>query len=516
MTSSSVSSCHEDQEYEELSDSVMNLKLPSSGPFRSNLPDSFFQEIKEELIKLHPSKPRAQISLITPAAFIHDEPRNIDAALPVRIVGIKPKVSSRGHGNTNEAAGSSGHGVNTNNGSNSISLTPPNKWGTRGGDSGGGHDGDEDGNEDNSPRDLRRECGTKRQRKKKWACPAAKGDPFHNRKCLGLAFPNLAKGRQHLTCKDHYNVPSTTHLPDQVRDPNGWNEISTHIYPGQEVPSSDEDFNAILDAIQLRGAGPGKPDLLSHILRMLYSGYKDREHLLQTIAQFEAIKSGPEADITHRLEESQWDATSPGYFSTLLDFDNLSDFTSGQEIFTPTSFEFTSIQPSLVTPHLFPNPVHLLNSSQAYPLVSATPDTMGNTGASHVTLSTGPDNQHQADDERQIDLNNSPSVERHGQINIHIPNQVYPLVYDVDYGVERTTGGFEGWLREIAYPDFSFERYSVEWLNFAQNFESLEHMWQGYRYARQNYPEFNFHLGIQPRASASREGGIQFSGLLSQ
>ncbi|KAF3907658.1 hypothetical protein AA313_de0206257 [Arthrobotrys entomopaga] len=511
MTKSSVSSYHEDQEYEQLSNSIMGLKVSSNRPPQPDFPYPSFEELDKGLTEL-PSLAKILVQtspITTQELLIDDSPRSVKAAPVVRLSDMELRLLSRGYGSGKEVAGSSSQNGSTNTGSNaSTFLTPPHQWGTRNGGAGGGYGGDGDGNEDNSPRELKRECGAKRQGKKKYACPAAKGDPFHNRNCLGVTFPNPAKVRQHLTCKDHYNINSTTYLPDQVRDPNGWNEMLTYIYPGQEVPSSDEDFHAALDVIQIRGAGPGKPDFLSYFLRMLHSGYQDRGHLGQTIALLEAIRSRHDVNATSQLEESDW----PPYFTTFLESDSLSDFTSGQETetYTPTSLQTTHIQPSVVASDVFSNFAHQHNGPQAFPLVSAVPDAMGNAGVSHVASSTGPDNRHQADDGGKIDLNNGPSVESHSAIIVHIPHRGYRLVYDVD----RATVIFETWLRKSACPDFSFQSYSVEWLATPQSYiyENWEDMWGDYWAVRNNFPDCDFQLCIRSRAGSSREGAAGFSG----
>ncbi|KAK6539673.1 hypothetical protein TWF694_009878 [Orbilia ellipsospora] len=545
ITTSSASSCHEDQEYNQLSSSIDTLELSSNSPSQNGSQ----HQVRRELDAVQQSSfTKPYLSLTQASATSFDVGHGHGAAKTVaglnklregierRFLPAKPSgfakvidiksflLNFTSRGNGKETAGPSrvdasiGNGVNAGNGSNANNIpTPPKFWGTRPGNQ--GDDGDEDGNENDKPRGLARDCKGKQSQKKnsEIACPAAKADPFYNQNCLGLVFPNLAKVRQHLAAKHHFNVEGTPYLPGQVMHPNGWKEILSYLYPDQEIPSSDENYRPLLEVIRLRGEGPGQPDILSYVLRMMHSGHKDENHFLESIAQLEAIRSTSGSSNTQPLgEDPDYDMMSPENNDEPGSFEGLPNSPLQQETASAT---LLPTRPSVVTipSHLqmLPNPANQVQpspTSQIYHPTSA-PDAMGDINPQyslqtdlmhHTSRSAGPDNTHQIDSEPQIELGNTPSPDRYPHIIVYVMHRLLPLVYHVD----EAPPFFEEWIRQCAYPEFSFRAYFVEWFyeygpTQPIRFEDEENMWQVYHSLRENFPELDLYLRIQPRTSPS-------------
>ncbi|KAF3313315.1 hypothetical protein TWF173_006054 [Orbilia oligospora] len=222
-------------------------------------------------------------------------------------------VQVKTHGHNHGKQASSFNGPSGNDGARVPPIypnhvKPPGEWGNRNRQ---GDDGPDESSWGRENRALRT--------KKRIACPAAKGDPFNNRACLGVSFPNLAKTRQHLSCAAHFAVEKTPLLPDEIRDPNGWDEIMAYIYPEKVTPSSDEDFHPTMDIIEKWGTGPGRPDFRSTIIRLLKRAVYEPGYGANVINELEAIDPSTKED---------HDTNQPlsSFYSSLSD---ISSFQSG-------------------------------------------------------------------------------------------------------------------------------------------------------------------------------------------
>ncbi|EPS36412.1 hypothetical protein H072_10078 [Dactylellina haptotyla CBS 200.50] len=556
LTSSSMSSFHEEQDYHRLSDSMMRLRLSSLFSSHHEFPDSMKGErpglnnTYSSTLSSPASDAKTPIAGDGPRIFrkemeggrSFDAGDDIEEHSPtdsegyVTIFDMKSsRFGFRTHGNGKQAdTGGSSSGSGADFPVYPPHVIPPNKWGTRSKRQGGDPTGE------NEERDGVGRDGESRRQRKMYACPAAKGDPFYNRECLGVEFPNLAKTRQHLATKLHYAVKTTTLLPDPVRDPNGWDEIQRYNYPNQEIPSSDEDFHACLDVIEKRGAGPGKPDFLSYVIRMLQFGLEDPEHLRTSLAMFEGIRTTSPS--LQQPEELEWlIVTRPKYppksseidsFQALLEDESNHFMPPSQlpihhqapmELVHDPSTKVSSRSLEYPTVSHHPASHHQTSTAtyQSYNSAPTHPDTFGHgqhayttDPMDHESSSAVPDNQHQADHELQISPNHGPSPDRHARIIVHTLHQPYPIVYFAN----ETIMGFEAWLRQYAYADFSFDTYSVlcsqSRMPFAtfvlRNMQDLSGV---YRSIRAQYPTLSLELDIRPRAGSS-QGALDFSDLL--
>ncbi|KAK6520862.1 hypothetical protein TWF506_001105 [Arthrobotrys conoides] len=253
-------------------------------------------------------------------------PSHVSIDVPAWQAGVR--THGHGHGKQSGSCASSG-----NSGARAPPIypphvKPPSEWGHR--NRQGNDDGPDESNWGRENRGLRT--------KKRIACPAAKGDPFNNRNCLGVSFPNLAKTRQHLSCSVHFAVDKTPLLPDEIRDPNGWDEIMAYVYPDKDTPSSDEDFHPTMDIIEKWGMGEGKPDFRSTIIRLIKHVAQDPECAKSVINELEAID--PSAK-----EEQDTTKSSSSFYSSPSD---MSSFPSGvvqmnSSLFVPhTGFHLNS------------------------------------------------------------------------------------------------------------------------------------------------------------------------------
>ncbi|RVD88763.1 uncharacterized protein DFL_002937 [Arthrobotrys flagrans] len=371
------------------------------------------------------------------------------------------------HGNNHGRQAGYSHGSSGNDGASAPPIypdhvKPPYEWGTRNRRQ-GGDDGPEENGWGRENRALRM--------KKRIACPAAKGDPFHNRACLGISFPNLAKTRQHLSCAAHFAVDKTPLLPDEIRDPNGWEEIMAYIYPDKDTPSSDEDFHATMDLIQKYGMGPGKPDFRSTIIRLIQCVIQDRSHGVDFIHELEAIDPSPKKE--HGVERA-----SSSFYSPPSD---VSSFQSGAD----------ANNSSLFTPQMgfhHNSPINSEPSQTTFTSTAVNTPTSGSSGlpsynhgnlpiahgfsnhqfsgfASQSTLMDTnrcspdvPDLHNQADNEIQMNPAGGPSPDKQPQIYVRLPNFQNPMLfgYNLDF--------FEDWMH-IMFPGFSFGIYSLNIIN---------------------------------------------------
>ncbi|KAJ6261058.1 hypothetical protein Dda_3723 [Drechslerella dactyloides] len=272
-----------------LSPEPANSDVPIPTPSGSLITDRCTRRLSGEKATFGESvdpDPRPNFLALTDPAFDLDF-----ASLDVQNHEITQRPNgSSGQCSSNNSSSGSGSDQGSDAPNYPPQVAPPHDWGISR-QRRRGRGGNDPNDEDNYRRQERGSSRPKPSRAKKYACPAAKGDPFNNPECLGLSFPNLAKTRQHLACTLHFAVNSTTKLPDEVRDPNGWDEIQRYAYPNQEIPSSDEDYYKTLDVIQEAGAGPGQPDFRSHIIRMIRRSMEDPVAGRQIISALEAINS---------------------------------------------------------------------------------------------------------------------------------------------------------------------------------------------------------------------------------
>ncbi|KAF3159624.1 hypothetical protein TWF788_003713 [Orbilia oligospora] len=348
-------------------------------------------------------------------------------------------------------------------------VKPPSEWGNRNRQ---GDDGPDESSWGRENRALRA--------KKRIACPAAKGDPFNNRACLGVSFPNLAKTRQHLSCAAHFAVEKTPLLPDEIRDPNGWDEIMAYIYPEKVTPSSDEDFHPTMDIIEKWGTGPGRPDFRSTIIRLLKRAIYEPGYGANVINELEAIDPSSK-------EEHDTNQPSSSFYSSPSD---ISSFQSG--VGTANS--------SLFVPHTgyhLNSPVNsepsqtFASTSMNTPISGSSGSTSAvlpgyNSGALPGTASFGnhnfsgfsgqsnlmdtnrcspdvPDLHNQVDNEMRMSPVGGPSPDRQLQMYFrssstgspHLQND-FPLGSDVTY--------VEYYLKSVD-PNFSFETYPLNIVN---------------------------------------------------
>ncbi|KAK6351417.1 hypothetical protein TWF718_004577 [Orbilia javanica] len=292
------------------------------------------------------------------------------------------------------------------------------------------------------------------------ACPAAKGKPFDNLACLGLCFPNLAKTRQHLGCKSHYNV-STPNLPDGIRDPNGWDEIQKLLYPNQEVPSSEDDFAATMDLIKKWGEGPGKPDFRSTLMRLIEKA-GDPNLRSQMLRDFEEVDPEIKEDREMYMEQPSTSlhpslSTAPNFQSGM---DTDSPPTSPPQILSDHN---THISPN-PPPYTFPPTIAntpasapftdfsraqgstYFDDSQLYSFNNQ-PDTMGANNPSP----DAPNLQNQTDNEPIMGFVGGPSRNSPPQVYASFQKRFLTFQYDFP--------AIENWIRGLD-PRF-FERYNL-------------------------------------------------------
>ncbi|KAK6361348.1 hypothetical protein TWF730_005082 [Orbilia blumenaviensis] len=343
-------------------------------------------------------------------------------------------------------------------------VKPPCEWGSRT-QKGSDHCLDENnwGRENRGLRARRR-----------FACPAAKGDPFHNRSCLGVSFPNLAKTRQHLSCAAHFDVVKTPLLPDEIRDPNGWDEIMAYIYPDQEIPSSYEDYHPTMDFIQRWGKGQGKPDFRSTLMRMIKCVMDDKNNGLIMLAELQAIdpKSQEETGAGQNPSTLYAPSDTSGYQTG---FDTC---TPNSSIYTPGSTNpyvnmagsvlsqatFTPYTPSINTPTSGSTEHFSTNFFTGNGSNSATRDGFNirplvNPGSQHLDTNNcrlaGPDRHHQADDVFQTNPVGGRSPDCHPRVFVdYMGNSEMNIDYPLGVG--------ESLRRWMQVSQFSFENLGLK------------------------------------------------------
>ncbi|KAF3902611.1 hypothetical protein ABW21_db0208802 [Orbilia brochopaga] len=440
----------------------------------------------------------------------------------------KYDLKLRRHGSSGpSSSGNSSSGTGSDGGSDTPNyppqVVPPRNWGISR-QRRRGRSGDDPNDEDNYRRLERGSSRPKPSRTKKYACPAAKGDPFNNPECLGVSFPNLAKTRQHLACNLHFAVNSTTKLPDEVRDPNGWDEIQRYAYPNQEVPSSDEDYYKTLDVIEQAGAGPGQPDFRSHIIRMIRRSMEHPEAGQQILSALEAIGTespNPKPDdwylVTGHVPSSS--PSDPGQFTasydTPADFDSLYDnlysvpgSLTGHPGHSP---EITrapwsaSEQVSVVTssPGFFEQGLHITSSPRDATSHSFSDLMHSGTMVHNTSPHARPDRRHGVDDSLRLGPPaHGPSSDRRPRIVV----QLQGTRGHYSYWPSEGAADFESWVQVMIRADFSFRHFRVHCINANDpiEVESNHQLWGIYGTVWRQQPGMSVNLVIGPRAGPSR------------
>ncbi|KAK6355132.1 hypothetical protein TWF696_004255 [Orbilia brochopaga] len=479
---------------------------------------------------LSAEKPSSDKSIGLDPASMVTTPTSLEAdstALDVKKCDLK----LRHHGSDGPSSSDMSSGSGSDGGSDAPSyppqVRPPHDWGISR-QRRRGRSGDDPNEEDNYRRPERGSSRPKPSRTKKYACPAAKGDPFNNPECLGVSFPNLAKTRQHLACNLHFAVNSTTKLPDEVRDPNGWDEIQRYAYPNQEVPSSDEDYYKTLDVIERAGTGPGQPDFRSHIIRMIRRSMDDPEAGRQILSALESIgleSPNPRPDdwymVTAHVPSSS--PSDPGHFpapyDTADDFESLYDnfqytipsslgghpghspevtrapWSASEHVnvvvtsspgFFDHGLNITS-SPRDATSHPFSDFIHAGNMMEdAPPLARA-------------------DHRHPIDDGLRLGPPaHSHSHDRRPRVVVQLQgtHRGQFSYYPADGAVD-----FESWVQTMVLRGFSFSHFRVHCINAGGpiDVESNDQLWDIYGAVYRRQPGINVNLVIGPRAGSSRQ-----------
>ncbi|KAF3922090.1 hypothetical protein ABW20_dc0109264 [Dactylellina cionopaga] len=371
----------------------------------------------------------------------------------VSIFDIKSALCQfRSHGNNGQQAGSeAGSGSSSGGGSPSYPshVIPPYLWGSRGQEQGNGNDDDNEG--PSSRRDHRQKT------KKRIACPAAKGDWFHNLTCLGISFPNLAKARQHVAVSgNHFKLKSTTLLPNELRDPAGWDAMQNYIYPMQEVPSSEDDYRETLEVIYCQGAGQGKPDFRSYVIRMLENCLEDHTFAGKTLSMLYSI-----------------DSEQPVNDRQMVPHPNLKLRTHTQET-SSYRFELEALEELLKPSSSVPEPMQLTSGNQnnSTGFLNDFYCSPSNTGSSHFQPYTtnidpylaapavpAPDRQLHADYEPHMDSNGpAPDPQTRDHVRFRNASGLTHTV-PVEQGVH-----FEGLPNQV-YRDLGWDKYEFSHSN---------------------------------------------------
>ncbi|KAK6536820.1 hypothetical protein TWF281_001031 [Arthrobotrys megalospora] len=416
----------------------------------------------------------------------------------------------RMHGYTHGRQAGFSQGSGGNNGSRALPIypahvKPPTEWGTRNQQGSGNEDSYEDGGWGRETRGPRA--------KKRIACPAAKGDPFHNRDCLGVSFPNLAKTRQHLSCAAHFAVEKTPLLPDEIRDPNGWDEIITYVYPGKDIPSSDEDFHPTMDIIQRRGMGPGKPDFRSTLMRMIRRIMEDQEYGMETLRELESIDPNPQDDYM-MMQHPVTLYSSP---STISSYQNCLDTSDSSMYSQQLGLHYNSPINSEASPNVLSSVsmsgMHTptSGSSGSFPVALSSygpgitsTGTFGNRQLSSfisqpTIMDTNrcspaiPDLHHQADSELQTDPASGPSPDRQPQIYVRVLSSDYQFPSDGDLSLFESSA-------QCIFPGFSFGTCCLRPLGIVGPFiNSVQSLCEFYATFRRDYPGQDMLLEVFPK-----------------